>query len=102
MSEAKRYNANAVQTGRPPEWRVTRPGQYVSPGCPGHTDPGARQGYYIRAWSAEEAVLQMARVHKADVEFDVQPWGHNSLERAAQIRYLDAKAAVAAVRASEE
>ena len=36
-------------------YRVTRPNVY-SPNTPGHTNPSARQGYYVKAKSPEEAV----------------------------------------------
>ena len=100
-TEARRITVAQAKTALMPEWRLTRPGIYHE-GCQGYADVSARQGYYVRAWSAEDAVTKLAKEFPSDVAFDVQPWGHNAAERVAQIRYLDAKAAVAAVQASDE
>ncbi len=55
------------------EYRCTRRALYKTEGCPGHTNLSARQGYYIRADSKEEALRTMAQDFPKDVEgFDVQ------------------------------
>jgi hypothetical protein len=60
------------------EYRFTRPHLYSSPGCPGHKDPRARQGYYVIATSEPEAYKEVLRRYpeftgqKLDVEF----WRH--------------------------
>ena len=55
------------------QFRLTRPDCY-EPGCPGHKDPSARQGYYIDADSEEEALLRMKQRFPEDKGFDVQVW----------------------------
>lgn len=59
------------------EYRLTRPGQYLNPGCPGHKNKSARQGYYVAAESAEEA-CRLLRDHMGPrwqfEMFDVQLW----------------------------
>lgn len=40
------------------EFRCTRPELY-GPGCPGHLDVTARNGHYIRAKTAADAIAQM-------------------------------------------
>lgn len=58
------------------EYRLTRPWQYRNPNCPGHKDKSARQGYYIRANTAKEAVDEM-RLEFPHESFDVQLWKEN-------------------------
>lgn len=79
--------------GKPPivenrHWRVTRPNLYKAPGCPGHTDKSARQGYYVDARDAEHAkevarqkygpnakgLDQRTNPITADEPLDVQEW----------------------------
>lgn len=57
------------------EYRVTFPGRY-GPGCPGHTDPSARQGNYVRAVSPQHAANQIALRDHTYAEMDVQRWDH--------------------------
>lgn len=44
-----------------PEFRITFPDRYPI-NSPGHRDPSARQGYYLRA-STQEAVLARVKDH---------------------------------------
>lgn len=55
------------------QYRCTRPGCYEK-GCPGHTDPSARQGHYIYAETREDAIEQMIKRFPDDVHFDIQLW----------------------------
>lgn len=55
------------------EYRCTRRSPYSNPNCPGHTDSRCRQGYYIEAPSAYEALRQMRRDFPRDhLGFDVE------------------------------
>lgn len=58
-----------------PQFRCTRPDAY-GPGCPGHTDPSARNGHYITAADPEEAREKMKSRFPEDSRFDVEPWGN--------------------------
>ena len=61
---------------RLPEWRCTRPAVYQNDDCPGRTNLSARQGYYIRANTASEALKIMASKfpEEASFGFDCQLW----------------------------
>ena len=52
-------------------YRITRPDHYPRR-SPGHADPSARQGYYVHADSAADAVKLVASDFSDDF-FDVQP-----------------------------
>lgn len=56
-------NDDTIPSGfrRTREWRCTRPRLYAMPGCPGHSNPKARQGYYVQADTEEEARAEMAQ-----------------------------------------
>jgi hypothetical protein len=60
------------------DYRFTIPVLYSNPNCPGHTNPGARQGHYIRACTLAQA---WSKVHRAfgneyDYELDTREgWG---------------------------
>jgi len=57
-----------------PEWRCTRRTPYA-PGCIGHSDISARQGYYIRAVNAVDALNIIKAQFPGDtMGFDVQYW----------------------------
>ena len=56
-----------------PMYRCTRPEVY-DPGCPGHTDPTARQGYYIEADSERAALFRMHEKFPEDTKFDIYEW----------------------------
>ncbi len=57
------------------EFRCTRRDPYDDPGCPGHKNPSARQGYYLRDASAENALARMRKKFPHDrLGFDVQVW----------------------------
>jgi len=49
------------------EYRCTRDAPYTAPTCEGHTDRKCRQGHYVQAASATEALQTMARDFPADV-----------------------------------
>ena len=55
------------------QYRCTRPEVYEE-GCPGHTEPGARQGHYIDALTEEEALMRMKQWFPAESWFDIQLW----------------------------
>lgn len=56
------------------EWRCTRPSLY-GPGTPGHTDPKARQGWYCRRDTEQEARDWMQiRFPHDNGQFDVELW----------------------------
>ena len=61
------------------EYRCTRNASYTCD-CYGRDDISARQGYYIRAHSEEEAWQQMASRYPEETElgFTVQDWSANS------------------------
>ena len=73
----------------PDRWRhfrVTRPAGY-SERTPGHTDLGARQGYYTDAWNVRDAQLRICERdgHTGEaaetdilIGLDVQEWGEAS------------------------
>lgn len=54
-------------------FRCTRPDAY-GPNTPGHTDPSARQGYYIQTPGETEARAEMRQRFPKDSRFDVTPW----------------------------
>lgn len=57
------------------EYRVTRNAPYNNPRCFGFSDLTARQGYYIVAASAEEALLEMHKQFPRDnFNFTCQFW----------------------------
>ena len=49
------------------EWRCTRNVFYRNKNCMGHDDFSTRQGYYIRADTEVEALMQMVRQFPQDV-----------------------------------
>lgn len=53
------------------EYRCTRPDAY-EPGSPGHEEPKARQGYYIRANDEAGAMTIMRARFPEDSSFDVE------------------------------
>lgn len=56
-------------------FRCTRPTLY-GPGCAGHKDRTARQGYYIKALTKEQAMRVMLKDFPNDVDgFDAEPVG---------------------------
>ncbi|MEB3884063.1 hypothetical protein [Lyngbya sp. CCY1209] len=57
------------------EYRCTRNALYTHD-CLGHDDPIARQGYYVKAHTAEEAWEKMAIrfPEEVDAGFTVQEW----------------------------
>ena len=67
------------------EFRITRPAVYSNPNCPGHKDVSARQGYYVRAESKEDAKRVFREMVakdrqrfcgiEVDEPLDVQDWG---------------------------
>lgn len=68
------------------EYRCTRRSPYADPGCFGHKDLSARQGYYVVARSAEDALARMREAFPADRDgFDVQVWRENIVVHPAQI-----------------
>lgn len=62
------------------EFRITLPELYDEPTCSGHNNPSGRQGHYIEADNAEDAVVKLMERHNADrhhmsqTQYDVQPW----------------------------
>jgi hypothetical protein len=57
----------------PPEYRCTRRSPYSNPNCPGHTDTRCRQGYYIEAPTAYDALREMRRDFPHDpLGFDIE------------------------------
>ncbi len=74
------YNAHMNKTQ---EFRVTVRTNYT-PGCPGHTDPRARQGHYFRANNVvEAAAAAWKEIHrnqpwvKGPDALDIQYWGNH-------------------------
>lgn len=64
-----------------PEFRCTRRSPYSNPNCPGHTDTRCRQGHYIEAPSAYEALRQMRRDFPRDpLGFDIEPVPHDDTQ----------------------
>jgi hypothetical protein len=61
------------------EWRCTRPNSYP-PRSPGHKNPSARQGYYVRADNRDEAREWMRAHFPNDTHFDIELWDLHSLE----------------------
>ena len=61
------------------EFRLSRPTAY-GPGTPGHTDPGARQGYYFQTETKEQAISKMAQSFPNE-RFDVQVWKESKMTR---------------------
>lgn len=57
------YNTRPVQ-----EYRCTRNELYTHPSCPGHEDLTARQGYYIKALTEEQALRVMCKDFPHDTE----------------------------------
>lgn len=63
------------------EYRVTYPLCY-EPNTPGHTDPSARQGYYVTAEEPEQAARKSCNASSVLLAvIDVQPWKGDFLER---------------------
>jgi hypothetical protein len=57
----------------PPEYRCTRRSPYSNPNCPGHTDTRCRQGYYIEAPTAYDALREMRKDFPHDpLGFDIE------------------------------
>jgi hypothetical protein len=54
-------------------FRCTRLDVY-EPGCPGHENSSARQGYYIEASCRESAEKRMHEMFPEDINFDIQEW----------------------------
>jgi hypothetical protein len=56
-----------------PEFRCTRRSPYSNPNCPGHADTRCRQGYYIEAPTAYDALREMRRDFPRDpLGFDIE------------------------------
>lgn len=57
-------------------FRVTIDSKYTEPSCPGHTDPSARQGHYVRASTPLEAIYMVgANLTKGPLyKYTVQAW----------------------------
>ncbi len=62
-------------------YRVTRNAPYSAPGCPGHLDTGARQGYYVTAGNARAAMALARERHGigAAEAVTVQAWNDDHL-----------------------
>jgi hypothetical protein len=58
------------------EYRCTRNQPYLDPKCFGFADMAARQGYYLKAESENEALAQMAQLfpNEVSVGFTAQEW----------------------------
>ena len=54
------------------QYRCTLPDRYGL-GTPGHTNPRARNGHYVSAYSREDARAKVARSYPND-RIDVEPW----------------------------
>jgi hypothetical protein len=57
------------------EYRCTRADIYP-PGSTGHDDAGARQGHYIMATDAEDALRRMAQAFPGERRFTAEPTGN--------------------------
>ncbi len=62
--------------GKKVEYRCTINGVYDNPGCQGHNDLEAREGYYHVAYHPQEALEQMQQDYPklADEGFTVEVW----------------------------
>ena len=68
------------------EYRCTRRSVYSGPGCLGHKDPGARQGYYVVALTPEDALARMRVAFPDDADgFDIQVWKKNLMVHSSQL-----------------
>lgn len=57
------------------EYRCTRNQPYLNPKCFGHTDLEARQGYYLKAESEEDAIALMEQQFPCDTAgFTAHRW----------------------------
>lgn len=63
------------------QYRCTRNQPYVNPKCFGHTNLEARQGFYIKAETEEEAIALMQQEFPYDdMGFTVQLWTDDFLD----------------------
>lgn len=55
------------------EFRCTLPARYEK-GCPGYSDPAARQGHYVHCGTEEEALAEMKLRFPDETWFQIGRW----------------------------